>query len=60
MHTVWHVPVEQTVPLGHTLPQAPQFALSVCTLAQYDAMSPPPSGVQKTSSDPQPATQAPD
>jgi hypothetical protein len=34
MHTVSQVPVEQTVPLGQTLPHAPQFALSVCTLAQ--------------------------
>jgi hypothetical protein len=33
-HTVWQDAAEHTVPLGHTLPQAPQLALSVCTLAQ--------------------------
>jgi hypothetical protein len=54
------VPIEQTAPLGHTFPQAPQFALSVCTLAQYGPASSPASGMQKTSFDPQAATQAPD
>jgi hypothetical protein len=59
MQIIWQVPIEQTEPFGHTLPQDPQFALSVCTLAQYDPASPPASGTQKTSFAPQPATQAP-
>jgi hypothetical protein len=38
-----HCPLEQTLPWGHTLPQVPQFALSVWVFAQYGC---PPSGEQ--------------
>jgi hypothetical protein len=42
------VPPEQALPAVQTLPQAPQLALSVVSLAQYGA---PPSGVQSVSFD---------
>jgi hypothetical protein len=42
-HCTAHPPFEQTWPCGHTLPQLPQFALSVLMFAQYGC---PPSGWQ--------------
>jgi hypothetical protein len=33
-HDVEHAPFEQTSPLGHVVPHAPQFALSVASVAQ--------------------------
>jgi hypothetical protein len=38
-----HAPLEQTLPLGHALPHAPQLALSVATFAQNTPASSPAS-----------------
>jgi len=44
------------LPGAHAVPQAPQFALSVASLAQYDD---PPSGAQSVSPPPQDVVQPP-
>jgi hypothetical protein len=31
-HESWHVPLEQSWPAGHAIPQAPQFWLSLVSL----------------------------
>jgi hypothetical protein len=47
-HVSWQLPPEHTRPAGHTVPQVPQFALSVIVFAQYGVapfahvMVPPP------------------
>ena len=42
VHSAWQVPPEHTSPVAHVFPQVPQFAWSVCVLAQYGAPASPP------------------
>jgi hypothetical protein len=39
LHETWHTPAEQTCPLTHARPQAPQWLLSVCVSRQTPEQS---------------------
>ena len=55
-HVVWQLPPEQTRFLPQTWPHVPQFALSLCVVAQYGA---PPSAPQSVWPPPHAAVQTP-